>query len=128
MGTRGAGGAGRTRGYWGYGGDIRVRFRFGLPAERGRQDRDGPQREDCCSSRGGCSGCYAPSTRPQAGAWELPFNEEPAPLHPQWDAAVPVRHWYFPVVFPEHEYPRLPVTHHPPPTLPWELHRVLGGG
>jgi hypothetical protein len=36
--------------------------------------------------------------------WEMPFNGEHAERHPDWSADRPARHWYFPIVFPEHEY------------------------
>ena len=41
-----------------------------------------------------------------AGCWEMPFNGDAADRHPQWSSGHPPRHWYFPIVFPEHEYLR----------------------
>ena len=39
------------------------------------------------------------------GCWEMPFNGESTEGHPGWKAGHDPRHWYFPIVFPEHEYP-----------------------
>lgn len=39
------------------------------------------------------------------GCWEMPFNGEPTERHPGWTVDHEPRHWYFPIVFPEHEYP-----------------------
>ena len=39
------------------------------------------------------------------GCWEMPFNGESTEPHPGWNVGHPPRHFYFPIVFPEHEYP-----------------------
>jgi hypothetical protein len=39
-----------------------------------------------------------------ADCWEMPFNGEHAERHPDWSTERLPRHWYFPIVFPEHEY------------------------
>jgi hypothetical protein len=41
-----------------------------------------------------------------AGCWEMPFNGDETDVHPGWNSGHPPRHWYFPIVFPEHDYPQ----------------------
>lgn len=41
--------------------------------------------------------------------WEMPFNGETTEQHPGWNIGHPPRHWYFPIVFPEHLYPNTAV-------------------
>lgn len=40
------------------------------------------------------------------GCWEMPFNGDETDVHPGWNSGHPPRHWYFPIVFPEHDYPQ----------------------